>query len=284
MTAPYAWTEKDGVWRRSLGATESFYLTLATPEGQPVHLMIGCCLSIAYRGNDDVNVEEALRRGWKDIHHEFPNITAVVDPSTRELTVRSYDASTVDQWLQKSFQVHDGITADELFSGFRSQYCITLHFLRDRNELVIQVPHILLDGRGILYLFHALFTTVSRQAESQVNGDLTKEPLNLSKPYDEWLGISQTPSEKNLKDAESIFHRVLLQEKPIRLPGVDLTSQPRKPVHRDLSLGVETTRAVIEACKRKGVTVTSAWHAAIAMATQVSLVPHIPSVVIWRRI
>lgn len=274
MAATYPWTEADGVWRRGLGSMESFYLTLASPEGQPVHWMIGSCISIAYRGNESVNIEESLRQAWKDIRPDFPTIAAIVDPKTREIVVRSDDASTVDSWLQKSFQVHDGINADELFSAFRSQFCITLHFLRDTNQLVIQTPHTLLDGRGTLYLFRALFTKLSKQSQSHVNGDHVnvelKADLNLTRPYDEWLGVSQVPSEKNLQEAQSIFQRVLLQEKPIRLPGVDFASQPRKPVHRDLSLEEESTRAVIEACKRKGFSVTSAWHAALAVTTQVS--------------
>jgi hypothetical protein len=95
-------------------------------------------------------------------------------------------------------------------------------------------------------------------SRDHVNSDVTKWPPNLTRPYDEWLGISTVPSEKYVKEAESVFQRVLLQEKPIRLPGVDYASQPRKPVPRDLSLGKETTRAVIHACMRKGSTVISA--------------------------
>ena len=275
MAAAYPWIEDNGVWRRKLGSMESFYLTLASPEGQPVHWMIGCCVSIAYCGNDSVDIEKALRQGWKDTRRDFPSIAAVVDPATREMVVRSDDASTVEQWLQRSFKVHHGITADELFSAFKSQFYTTLHFLRDANQLVIQAPHTLIDGRGILYLFHALFTAMSKQSGDHANGDLRKGPPNLTRPYDEWLGILSVPSEKNVKEAESIFQRILLQEKPIRLPGVDFASQPRKPVHRDLGLSEETTRAVIDACKRKGITVTSAWHAALAMAAQVSLVPSV---------
>jgi len=37
-------------------------------------------------------------------------------------------------------------------------------------------------------------------------------------------------------------------------------------------LSEESTAAVVEACKREGVSVTSAWHAALAMAVQVSLI------------
>lgn len=270
MAAVCPWTEQDGVWRRKLGSMETFYLTLASPDGEPVHWMIGCCVSIAYCGNDNVDVEKAVRQAWKDTRRDFPNIAAVVDRGTQEMVVGSDDTAAVEEWLHKSFQVHDGMTADELFSSFKSQLSITLHFLRDANELVIQAPHALIDGRGILYLYHALFTALSKQSENHSNGNLDKGPPNLTKPYDEWLGVSARPSEKNVKDAQSIFQR-LMQDKPIRLPGVDFGREPRKAVHRDLGLSEENTRAIIDACKRKRITVTTAWHAALALAVQVSL-------------
>lgn len=275
MAAAYPWTEQDGVWRRKLGSMESFYLTLASPEGEPVHWMIGCCVSIKYSGDGKIDVENALRQAWKDTRPDFPSIAAVVDPGTQEMVVGSDDTAAVEEWLQKSFQVQDGITADELFSAFKSQFSITLHFLRDANALVIQAPHCLIDGRGILYLYHALFTTLSKQSRDHSNGRLKTGPPNLTKPYDDWLGVSALPSEKNVQDAQAIFQR-FAQDKPIRLPGVDFGRQPRKAVHRDLGLSEESTRAIVDACKRKGLTVTTAWHAALAMVVQVSLILSLP--------
>ncbi len=281
--AAYPWTSQDGVWRRKLGSMESFYLTLASPEGSPVHWMIGCSVSISYLGKESsVNIANAVRQAWKATRRDFPNIAAVVEPSTAEMVVRvEPDDDEEEAWLRKSFQVHyDGITADELFASFRSQFCTTLHFLRHANELVIQAPHALIDGRGILYLYHALFTALSKQSQSSQenhhhsngNLDTKRAPPNLTKPYDEWLSVSAQPSEKNIKQAESLFQRILGQDKPIALPGVDFARVPRKAVHRDLVLSEESTAAVVEACKREGVSVTSAWHAALAMAVQVSLI------------
>jgi hypothetical protein len=111
----------------------------------------------------------------------------------------------------------------------------------------------LINGRGILYLYHALFTALSKQSQSSQenhyhsNGNLNTEtePPNLTKPYDEWLSVSAP-------DAETLFQRVLVQGKPIALPGVDFARAPRKAVHRDLALSEESTAAVVEACKRKG--------------------------------
>ncbi|KAL9036782.1 MAG: hypothetical protein Q9214_005985 [Letrouitia sp. 1 TL-2023] len=272
MAATYPWTKQEGSWRRKLGSMESFYLTLASPEGEPVHWMIGCCVSIAYRGNDgSVDVENALRQAWKETRHGFPNISAIVDCSTQEMVIGSNDddnSAAIQHWLDRSFKVlGDDISADELFSTFRSQFCITLHYLRDASQLVIQAPHVLIDGRGILYLYHALFTALSRQSENYSSGTLDSAPPNLTRPYDEWLGVSAVPSEKNFQDAQSIFQR-FMQEKPIRLPGVNFGNKPQKAVHRDLGLSEESTKAIIDACKRKEITVTTAYHAALIMATQ----------------
>ena len=78
---------------------------------------------------------------------------------------------------------------------------------------MIQAPHALFDGRGILYLYHALFAALSKQSQSSQenhyhsNGNLNTKtgPPNLTKPYDEWLSVSAQPSEKNIKEAETSF-------------------------------------------------------------------------------
>ncbi|KXX81178.1 hypothetical protein MMYC01_201575 [Madurella mycetomatis] len=131
MAAAFPWTGRDGVWRRRLGSMESFYLTLAAPEGEPVHWMVGCCVSFAYRGKN-ADVENTLRQAWTEFRHEFPTIAAAVNPLTREMGVAmSDDPVSIDIWQHKSFHVHSGTTADELFGGFRSQFHIILHLRND---------------------------------------------------------------------------------------------------------------------------------------------------------
>ncbi|KAL2878748.1 hypothetical protein SGCOL_005974 [Colletotrichum sp. CLE4] len=262
----YPWSNKDGVWYRQLGSMESFYQSLASPEGYPVHWMIGCSVTIQAQ-DDSIDKEGSLRKAWKAVAKDFPCVGAVVDPVSREIVAR--ENAITDEWLQKSFRVHDGTTADELFSAFKSQFHITLHYIRDTNQLLLQSPHTLIDGRGMLYLYHALFTTLAALPgdNSQAQHETSGAP-NLSKPYDDWLGVPASPSGKNFADAQSIFQRVLQQEKPIRLPGVDFTTIPQRPVHRDLEVDEKTTSTIISACKEKGVSVTSAWHAALALTTQ----------------
>ncbi|KAK0379653.1 hypothetical protein CLIM01_02980 [Colletotrichum limetticola] len=262
----FPWSNKDGIWRRQLGSMESFYQSLASPEGYPVHWMIGCSVTLQNQ-DESIDKEGSIRRAWKIVAKDFPCAGAVVDSASREIVVGE-DAIT-DEWLQKSFLVHDGTTVDEVFSAFKSQFHITLHYVRDSNQLLLQSPHTLIDGRGMLYLYHALFTTLAALPDdnSQTHHETSGAP-NLSKPYDDWLGVSATPSEKNFADAQSIFQRVLQQEKPIRLPGVDFTTTPQRPVHRDLEVDEKTSSTIISACKEKGVSVTSAWHAALALTTQ----------------
>ena len=82
MAAVYPYTERDGVWPQKLGSMESFYLTLASPEGEPVHWMIGCCVSTACRGSNSVDIEKAVRQAWRYTRRKFLNIATVIEPST----------------------------------------------------------------------------------------------------------------------------------------------------------------------------------------------------------
>lgn len=264
----FTWTEKEGIWCRKLGSMESFYLAMATPEGQPVHWMVACCVDIAYHGPDMANTENSLRQAWRTVSRDLSSVAVVADPASQELV---FDKEFAEKdWLQKSFQVRDHTSADELLSELKSQFHITLHFLRRTNQLVIQAPHTLIDGRGILYLYDALFKALSGQVPQQPGTGPEAGSPNLAKPYDEWLGMSTSPSEKNFKDAQVLFHRVLQQKKPIQLPGIDFAAPPGKSVHKDLALTQETTTAIVKACKQQGISVTSALHAALARATQVS--------------
>ena len=96
------------------------------------------------------------------------------------MVIRCDDLAAVEDCLFNSFQAHDGIAADELFSAFKSQISITLHFLRDTDQLMIRAPHSLIDRRGTLYLYHILFTALSRQSVDYSNGNLKRRPPNLT--------------------------------------------------------------------------------------------------------
>ncbi|KAJ3483684.1 hypothetical protein NLG97_g7249 [Lecanicillium saksenae] len=264
MAEQNVWTETNGVWKRSLGAMENFYLSLASPVGQPVHWMIGCGVSVAYHGSDKVDIESVLKQAWKDTCLRFPGITATVDPVEKQVVVGPSDAVSVDAWVEKSFLVHDGVEADDLFASFKSQLCITLHYLRDKGELVVQAQHVLLDGRGILSVLDAMFSALSGSLKyaTPVSGTET-----LSKSLDSWLNFSQVPSPQNIEDAQSLFTR-FMQEKPVALPEVDFTRTPKRSVHRELHLDLVDTQKVVRACKSRGFTVTTAWHAALTIAIQ----------------
>ncbi|KAG8405572.1 hypothetical protein J3458_022218 [Metarhizium acridum] len=128
--------------------------------------------------------------------------------------------------------------------------------------------HALLDGRGMLYLFDALFKSLSKQPkDEQTNGSTCTSSPNLARPLEEWLKFSQSPSQENIEDARDLFKR-FVQDKPVRLPEVDLRRTPGRPVHRELSLSEKDSHRVVDACRIKGLTVTTAWHAALAIAVQ----------------
>ncbi|KAI1151389.1 hypothetical protein F4825DRAFT_477082 [Nemania diffusa] len=235
MSTDYSWTKHDGVWKRKLGGMETFYLTLASPEGHPVHWMVGCCVSLLYHGKDSVDIQDALWQAWKDTRLKLPTLASTVDRANGEIVV-SEDTSGVamDEWLRKSFQS----------------------------------PHALIDGRGMLQLYHSLFTALGNPPTQNSTDTAFISPLNLALPYNKWLGLSPSPSKSNLTVAESIFRRILDQQQPIRLSGVDFDIQPQLATHTDLVLTEYETQSIIAACKQRDITLTSAWHAALAMAAK----------------
>jgi hypothetical protein len=126
---------------------------------------------------------------------------------------------------------------------------------------MITTAHTYLDGRGILYLFDALFSIIASPSTFSFGSEHSRLPLS----EDTLLGVPPVPTEENIQRAATTLRR-FIHDKPIRMPVKDMQQIPGDSDRQELRLSVAISDAVVKACKQRGYTVTYAWHAAIVNA------------------
>ncbi|KAK7420762.1 hypothetical protein QQX98_002566 [Neonectria punicea] len=248
MASLQPWTREGSAWKRNTGGMESFYVSITPPDGQ-----------FEYLGRP-TDLEQALKDGWISLRHEIPSLASTVSGNTRVCDFP--DGVNVAQWASRTFQVHEETTAEQLFARLRSLSSITLHYLPKTQQLVINAPHSLINGRGILYLYNALFTQLSNQCAP------TGAVGELSPTENELLGLKNVPSEQNIQAAQSLLSRFGSPNPPVRMPNVNFDQVPGDAARTQLKLSPEATKAVVAACKERGITVTAAWHAALILTVR----------------
>lgn len=258
MKSLQPWSQVGNVWQRGTGSMESFYGFIASPEGQIGHWIICCVVRFEYVGLP-INLEQALRQAWTSLRYRFPSLESTVSDDTRFCETPGNPAA--EQWMKKTYQIHEETTADELFARLRSISHITLHYLPETKQLVINAPHSLIDGRGILHLYNELFNQLANpnQVTAADIGPLPPTENDL-------LGLRAVPTELDVQACQKLLSRFANPSPLVRMPNVKFDQAPGDAARVELKLSQEMTESIIAACKRNSITVTAAWHAAVVLA------------------
>jgi hypothetical protein len=258
MAKQQPWIQAGNRWEQDLGCMTKFYASIAPPEGQVMHWMVASAVDYRYHG-PNIEMEETLRTAWVELRYKFPALGAqVVD---MKKIYETPDDTVLAAWLASSFRVHQDETVEGVFQGLCNTPYITLHYFPSSSQLLIAGAHTYLDGRGALYLFDALFSTIANPGNFKF-GD---EHSRLSLTEDTLLGLPPVLSEADHERAGMALGQ-LQQDKPIRMPVANVQQTPKGSARQELKLSTSTSDAVIKACKQRGYTVTSAWHTAIVFA------------------
>jgi hypothetical protein len=209
-----------------------------------------------------------LRGAWIEMRYHFPSIAnRWASESTGEnvMFYESPSSSELEDWLRESFQVHRTATAAEVERKLMREPIIKMHYCASSSELLLQSEHIFLDGRGALYLFEAFFEALSSPAQDIKFGG---ESQRLTPALED---VVEMP--KDSTDGQRTIARRMVGDMappaPITFPVPDVNLKHTREIHRRaLKLDKATTAAAVKRCKQLGVSVTSAWHAAVTLATQ----------------
>ncbi|CAF9923555.1 hypothetical protein IMSHALPRED_005961 [Imshaugia aleurites] len=212
------------------------------------------------RSADDTKA--ALKHAWKTLRYLQPQIAASLHGDSIHYDVPQ--PAILESWMIKTFLVETVLTIDELLASPRRSSLPTLHYLPKTSEILFCSSHWRIDAIGATSLVNLLFRSLAEPSPISF-GD---EGKNLSSGRDEAARIPQDVSQEDDDAATSLLMEYTTNLPSLGLP-IQLVNEITSISSRVKSILPRTaTFSVVAACKRKGIDVTSAVHAALIVALQ----------------
>ncbi|KAL2829512.1 hypothetical protein BDW59DRAFT_36114 [Aspergillus cavernicola] len=245
-------------WERSLSGMEDFLLTIGNA---PVALYDGRQqYNIFSRVKVEINVpdvQSALQHAWKQLRHQQPDIATTIEDGKK--VYETPDEAALQAWLDSTFIVSPITDAEELCRSAKPIRQATLYYLPNSSELVLRAHHYVIDGMGTILFWHTLLEALVSPGTDIKFG---QEHIQLGVSLEAALGYTAPPTPEETKKANT-----LLMSYIEKLPGIGLVSDigaapAAQCQNMEYLFSPETTAALIQACKERQLSVTSAVHAA----------------------
>lgn len=286
---------KPGRWERDIDEVEEFYTSLAKAyegTGRVFFAMTGfISFSVLVQPGScwtetEKRVEEALKNAWIRLRFDHPTIGSRVqyDPAQqkyKKIYETFADSASQRQWVDNTFRVVsermtglDWCNSDPPVPALPTLFLVKAPAINDqtfRADLVLRSHHDIIDGMGTLLLFNNLFT-LAAEAYEQLNYELPQfgdEWSNLSPPLRIAAGIPAVLSPKHEEHMRGIFEHNASLKKGIETASPPFKRQvilPGKHQRVAVTLSEDTTARLLEKCRSLGLSITHAYHAAIALA------------------
>ncbi|KAL4969867.1 uncharacterized protein BDV14DRAFT_186907 [Aspergillus stella-maris] len=247
-------------WERPLNGLETYFWftgqATASVCGGREHFLMFSTVKVGFNLLD---VRSSLRDAWKQLRHDEPELAVTFegDKKVYEVPVEA----ELETWLDAAFVVVSNVSdAEEFYQTFTREYKqTTLYYIPASSELILFTHHAIIDGIGLLMFWDKFFTAL---ASPKSNISFGEEHTRLNPTVDEILGYS-APSPKATEKATAM----IMNDYTARLPAIGLPSGVGKTVpggcrHIEHRFSPETTEAIVTACKKRGISVTPAVHAA----------------------
>ncbi|KAK7740881.1 hypothetical protein SLS62_010939 [Diatrype stigma] len=252
----------DRRWERPVDGVEGYFvvmagLTAGLCDGRE-HYTLHSTLKLETVASD---ITPALKHAWKQIRYEQPHIATTVEAMKKVYEVPDEDA--LEEWLSSTFIVSSASSAEELYSSVKPIKQATLYYIPKSSELVLRAHHHTVDGVGILLLWHSYLQALQSPAKEIQFGD---ETSRLAPTMEKILGYAEQPTQEQSKKATALFMSwagSIPGIGPVSQLGAAASGQCQNP---ELVFAADTTKALVAACKERGITVTAAVHAAYIQA------------------
>lgn len=198
--------------------------------------------------------EKTLRHAWKQLRYLQPQVTATVEGVKKIYEIP--DNLALESWLEKTFIISNAGDAEELSRDVSPILQATLYYLPRSSELVIRAPHSVIDALGMIMLWYSYLTALTSPCEITFGDEVTRLPDSL----ETLLGHPEPPRTEMMARAQEIINTF------VTTPGVGPKNEvgkvlPGPTQRRELAFSVDSTQAIIQACKNNGYSVTAAVHA-----------------------
>ena len=300
----FAWMEvQPGKWEREIDEIENFYLALDqqyAATGRHFFAIMGH-VSVTTevppgQGLDDCerDLESAFREAWARLRFDHPTLASWVEYEGKqprkfyEIVDNSSGSRTLEGWLQETFcpvtTQQTGLewcNSDPPVPKLATLYVLkTPEAVKDgeeprtvRRHLVLRAPHNIIDGIGTLLLFDNLLKHASDAYSSSKPHSLSwgEEYQNLSPSFRVAASLPDAITPQQFEHIENITlaNADLRRGIPIMsVPFKNATEMPGKHQRLSITVSASQTAAILTACRSLSLSVTHAYHTAIAMAVR----------------
>ncbi|PIG86620.1 hypothetical protein AARAC_006110 [Aspergillus arachidicola] len=277
----FEWSEtKAGRWERDVDEAEQFYTSLAKAyegTGRTFFAMTGF-ISVfvpAEAGSShhqtENRVEEALRKAWLRLLYDHPTIASRVEydvhgKKCKKVYETFSEASSQEDWLKATFQI-----LSTSVSGLSGPSSIDGAL---RADLVLRAHHDIIDGMGTLMLFNNLFAhaaEIYKWGASYTAPCFGGEWVNLSPPLRVAAGLPNDLRPAQEDRLQNIIHSNEYLRKDVEIASLPFhrdRTQPGKHQRVAITLSVGQTRRLLDKCRDAGLSITHAYHTAIAVTVR----------------
>ncbi|KAH9897462.1 hypothetical protein F4778DRAFT_236210 [Xylariomycetidae sp. FL2044] len=256
-----AWEKvSDSRWERAVDGLEGYFVTVANItaglcDGREHYTLFS---KIKLEKNDsDAALEPVLQHAWKQLRFEQPQLATTSSGMKKVYEVP--DAVALEEWLKSTFIVSSASDAEELYAVVTPIKQATLYYVPKSSELIFRGHHHTIDGNGMLLFWDSFLKALSRP---NLDLEFGSEPARLAPTTEAVLGFREQPTPQLQQQATDLF-----MSWAGYIPGIGPVSKvgavpSSKCQNAELVFSPDMTEAVIGACKKNGITVTAAVHAA----------------------
>ncbi|KAI9653981.1 MAG: hypothetical protein M1821_006842 [Bathelium mastoideum] len=210
----------------------------------------------------DGDIIPSLRRAWRAVRYYHPEVAATIKDGSWIYEVP--DESSCEAWLEESFIVEPAsATSETLIPSLGIPFKPTVHYLPGSSEIILYVSHKQIDAIGGLKLLSRLLELVAEPTDPAFGG----EGRNL---YPSFEALAGCP-EQSTPDAEAVAKEAFSNTSHLPSVGLpykgDMATLPGRPACEGITLAEKVSKALVRACKEKGISVTAAVAAAVTMVS-----------------
>jgi hypothetical protein len=256
-------------YERPLGENETFIKILgdaARPFNRE-HWAINIIAAVTPLGSlAKENQSSLFREAWKALRFRHPTIAAYIVDETKYV-YDIPDLTALEKWTAETFQVIEDKTADEVIASTTRVPYATMTFLPQTGELLGHWQHWRTDGIGGLILMDDFLDLATQSALDTSSLPWGEETVRLA-PCVEEASSSFITSEKQDKQlAQQYVARFGHTAGAIGIASrAPAETSPGGTCISRLHLTEQETKAVVQGCKARKLSVTAAVHASIAGA------------------
>lgn len=256
-----------GHFQRNIGENETF-IKIIGDSGHPLgheHWAINADASFHLCQNiaPDILLQR-FEDAWKVLRFKHPSIAAIA--SATHIDYKVPNVQELQQWSSETFVVNTGKKRADVAADQKPMPFAVLHVFPGSNEVLLHTAHWRTDGIGVLQLLNAFFELVSSESALDPAGlPWGQETVRLAPSVEDAASIPLLADAKILVEADKwteTFHQV------VGAVGIECSAEkgvlPAGTRAARSSLSESATEAIIQACKARGISVTSAVHAALA--------------------